>query len=760
MGELAWFYHLENPTPASWGLVPVGLSALARAGLPVLPGFVIGAGAVQRYILQPKLKQAVEKAWAEVSGVHDQVSAAHYAGLSKDIIALINKQDWPTETRPELNQFIIQVKSSLLLNADTPLRLSLTWCPTTPDHSNLLAVTGQVKSEKDFLKLWQKLLAQHFLPQALQYRVEEQGVIMPFNGSVMVQYHQIIEASGWGQCYDPEKIDGEVIYLEAFLHEQPQFGKAGTGEVYRYDRATLMPLTVEGKRHRFRYTKEGKLHQPKGRVFEGSAKVLAGAEQSQLARMIKRAQEIESLAECKIEWVLAHNQLFFSGVEYPSNPNSSNLELPVAPVLKGISANLGVIVGPVRILKTPADFAKLGMGEIAVVHQIKPDSLESLIMAGGIICEQGHASSLEAELAVRMGIPGVVGVRDAIKGLCNGQLITLDGSNGSIYLGRLKPTEAMQLKLGRSNGQVDQSITGTRLTTCLDDPLQVERDLVKNSDGIGLIRGEFLLHLVGHAPYQVIEKKREADYSEILTEILQRAAQAAYPNPVRYQFHDYWHSSELDETHPRTKRREPNGSLGYRGTHRLLQEPELLKVELKVIEKLQEEGLNNLQLVLPMVRQYEEAERMLANLHGWWEGKDSMPSVWVRCETPGLAIEAERLGELPVAGAIFDLESIAGLILGFDSGNYQVEHKVDQAATPVLEALKYAVSELRVAGKGSVLLSEDKDLAPEAVEAAVKAGLTEVCVHPSDLDTMRHLLAVSEQRMLLDHLVEEAVVSS
>ena len=63
-----------------------------------------------------------------------------------------------------------------------------------------------------------------------------------------------------------------------------------------------------------------------------------------------------------------------------------------------------------------------------------------LASAGGIVAETGGQLSHTSIIAREFGIPAVVSVRNATRLIREGQLITLDGTAGRIYLHPEKPS--------------------------------------------------------------------------------------------------------------------------------------------------------------------------------------------------------------------------------------------------------------------------------------------------------------------------------
>ncbi len=99
--------------------------------------------------------------------------------------------------------------------------------------------------------------------------------------------------------------------------------------------------------------------------------------------------------------------------------------------LTGSPASPGTVTAPARVVLDPAT-AHLEPGEILVAPSTDPGWTPLFLTAGGLVMEMGGAMSHGAVVAREYGIPAVVGVADATTRLSTGDLITVDGSAGTV----------------------------------------------------------------------------------------------------------------------------------------------------------------------------------------------------------------------------------------------------------------------------------------------------------------------------------------
>ncbi|MGZ3675896.1 MAG: PEP-utilizing enzyme, partial [Ktedonobacterales bacterium] len=100
-------------------------------------------------------------------------------------------------------------------------------------------------------------------------------------------------------------------------------------------------------------------------------------------------------------------------------------------LLQGTPASPGKVTAPARVILDPTA-ARLEPGEILVAPSTDPGWTPLFLTAGGLVMEMGGAMSHGAVVAREYGIPAVVGAPGATARITTGQLITVDGSAGSV----------------------------------------------------------------------------------------------------------------------------------------------------------------------------------------------------------------------------------------------------------------------------------------------------------------------------------------
>ena len=230
------------------------------------------------------------------------------------------------------------------------------------------------------------------------------------------------------------------------------------------------------------------------------------------------------------------------------------------PVARGLPASPGAASG---IAVFDADRAeKLGRtGEkvILVREETKPEDIHGFFASQGILTSRGGKTSHAAVVARGMGKPCVAGAegirvdvhtRQAVVGdqaFGEGAVITIDGTTGDVYLGRVPMIEAeFSDELATLLGWADEAAR-LKVMANADTPHDAERALKFGAMGIGLCRTERMFNAVERLPIvvEMIVAESTADRQTALNKLLpiQRADfvgifTAMSPRPVTIRLLD------------------------------------------------------------------------------------------------------------------------------------------------------------------------------------------------------------------------------
>jgi rifampicin phosphotransferase len=100
----------------------------------------------------------------------------------------------------------------------------------------------------------------------------------------------------------------------------------------------------------------------------------------------------------------------------------------------GHPASTGRATGPVRIVHGPQDFAAFTDGDVLVAKTTAPAWTPLFARAAAVVTDSGSLAAHASLVAREYGIPAVVGTGDATHRLLTGQIITVDGTAGTVTL--------------------------------------------------------------------------------------------------------------------------------------------------------------------------------------------------------------------------------------------------------------------------------------------------------------------------------------
>jgi pyruvate kinase len=75
-------------------------------------------------------------------------------------------------------------------------------------------------------------------------------------------------------------------------------------------------------------------------------------------------------------------------------------------------------------------------GEILVAQSTSAQHVEAIRKAAGLVVEDSSLTSHAATIGIRLGVPVLVGVKDATSVIRDGEIVTLDLQRGVVYSGR------------------------------------------------------------------------------------------------------------------------------------------------------------------------------------------------------------------------------------------------------------------------------------------------------------------------------------
>jgi phosphotransferase system enzyme I (PtsI) len=390
----------------------------------------------------------------------------------------------------------------------------------------------------------------------------------------------------------------------------------------------------------------------------------------------------------------------------------------------------------------PVDVPK-GANAILVTHDLTPSLTVQLDREAiaAIATDAGTRVSHVAILARSLGIPAVVGLRDATSRLRTGEMAILDGAAGTISVNptadeirhfnersqrEAKLTE--ELDLLRSAEPV--TLDGQRLTLRANVDFPEEADFAARSgaDGVGLMRTEFLV--VGRTTMPDEDEQFRA---------YKKVAESFHGAPVVIRTYDIGGDKLPVGGHAA----EANPFLGWRAIRMCLDEPEMFKVQLRALMRAAMFG--DVRIMLPLVVSQEEVQQARALIA---EGSSELEArgvahrkdipVGVMIETPAAAVSADSF----VGDASFfsiGTNDLTQYTLAVDRGNANLAPRFTPLHPAVLRLIQHTV-EVGDANGIEVTVCGEMASQPLTAFALIGLGVRSMSVSPRSVTLLKRLV--------------------
>ena len=113
---------------------------------------------------------------------------------------------------------------------------------------------------------------------------------------------------------------------------------------------------------------------------------------------------------------------------------SSGKKIDAGSGIKGLGANNGTVTGIARVIEDFTQIDRLQEGDILVTRFTDTGWTPKFAILSGIVTEYGGILCHAAIVSREYGIPAIVACKDAMQKIRDGQIITIDGSTGTVTI--------------------------------------------------------------------------------------------------------------------------------------------------------------------------------------------------------------------------------------------------------------------------------------------------------------------------------------
>lgn len=732
------------------------LGEMTAAGLPVPPGFILAIEAYRQFYESNELGPGI-------AGLLKDIDPDDPVALERSATAL--RQLILAGTVPDsLRGAIESAYDGLTKDKTSCRRVAVRSSATAEDTAqfsfagmfeSFLNVSGKAAVIESVKACW----ASTFSARVLFYRIK-QGFPLEMPVAVVVQRMVNSEKSGVIFTSDPATRDASRLVIEAAwgLGEAVVQG-AVTPDRHVLDKQSLSAIVTEIAQKEFLL----RWDDAKGSTIRvdltgdprAKAPVLTASEVQILGTLARRAEEHYGVPQ-DLEFAIEGADVYLT----QSRPITTLTARSVVattnaaskPLVHGLGASPGRATGTVRLLDSPTDGASMKMGEILVTRMTSPDWVPIMRRAAAIVTDAGGMTSHAAIVARELGLPCIVGAHDATRVLVTGTLVTVDGAAGTVVAGRIGQAEPAVAGVTSVNQGVSAApITGTRLYVNLAEPDRVAEVALRDVDGVGLLRAEFMmLEALEHMHPRAFLAQRSADeFVRRMAESLRAFAQAFNPRPVVYRAMDFRSNEFRNLTGGAAyEPTEANPMIGYRGCFRYTREPDLFALELRALAEVRRD-YENLHLMIPFVRTAHELKTCLALVDASPLGSDARLQRWIMAEVPSVVYRLPEYAALGITGVSIGSNDLTQLMLGVDRDSELFGADYDERDAAVLDAIHSIIAECRRLGLTCSICGQAPSVHPEYAECLVDWGIDSISVNVDAIDRTRRNIASAEQRLLL-----------
>jgi len=435
----------------------------------------------------------------------------------------------------------------------------------------------------------------------------------------------------------------------------------------------------------------------------------------------------------------------------------------------GIPVGEKIGQGKVRVILDAKKMKAFKHGEVLVTRITDPDWEPIMKMASAIVTDSGGRTSHAAIVSRELGIPAVVGSKNATTVLKTGQEVTVscsEGLLGKVYQGLLKfhvkKTNLKGLKQPKSD-----------ILMNVAEPSEAFKLSFLPAKGVGLAREELIINdYIRVHPMALVhftklkDKKMIAQieklacghrtkteyYVQELAEGVGQIAAAFYPKPVIVRLSDF-RSNEFRQLVGGVEFEpiEENPMIGWRGASRYY-DPKYrpaFDLECQALRRVHDVmGLKNIIVMVPFCRTVEEGRKVLEILYenklipksrverAYHHHKNidltkSPLHVYVMVEIPSNVILAEQFAEI-FDGFSIGSNDLTQLTLGIDrdAGTLNVAGTSNEKNEAVKWLISRAIHVAHKTGTKIGICGQAPSDFPDFAEFLVKEGIDSISLNP------------------------------
>jgi pyruvate, water dikinase len=690
-----WFSELNKDSGSVAGGKGANLAEIYNLKIPVPAGFVVTAQSYDYFLKKADLREKIN----EILKGLDYEDTEKLNQATKEVRDLILKAKVPKEMEEEIieNYEILDVDDSkkskgsksaldILKNSAEPIFVAVRSSATAEDLADA-SFAGQqdsfvnIKGNTELILHIKKCFASLFTARATYYRNKKGFEHDKVSLAVVVQKMVDSDKSGVMFSKDPaHKNDNTIIEAVWGLGEGIVSGAITPDKYVVSSDMEITDKKIANKKIAITRDSGGNKEVVKLREEKSKHQVLKNYEITKLAEMAqkledhyKKPQDIEFAIEGEEISIVQTRPI----TTIDGRVEKRGEEIKGEAILQGLGASPGIASGKIKIIKDLADLKKIIKGDVLVTTMTNPDMVVSMQKSAAIVTDEGGLTAHAAIVSREMGIPAVVGTQEATTKLKEGEIITVDGSSGKVYKGKVAETQKKEVLPVTAE-------TKTKLKVIVDLPSFAERASKSKIQKVGLTRVEGIIAESGKHPLYFLKRKEIQDYEEIIFKGIHDIAE--YFDEMWIRTSDI-RTDEFQNLEGAPKEIEANPMLGMHGIRFGIKHPEILKAELRAMKRVAQKG-KKMGILMPQVISLEDLQTVKKFLK---EIEFNDAKVGIMIETPAAVQLIKDFCEDGIDFISFGTNDLTQYMLAVDRGNEEVQHLFNELNPAVLYQLGFVI---------------------------------------------------------------------
>ncbi len=694
---VVWLSEISKTDVPIAGGKGANLGEMYNSKFPVPPAFIVTTSAHHYFMEATGLKEKINHLLSKID-IEDTKTLDQ---KTKEIRELVKETKMPDDLKNEIleayetfNVDLSGIEGSpdalaIMRTAREPVFVAVRSSATAEDLKEA-SFAGQqdsfinVKGKDELIEKVKAVFASAFTARAVYYRLKK-GFDAYVAIAAVVQ--RMINSDKSGVMFSIDPVKQEHILIEAVFGQGEGIvsGRIKPDSYVVSKDLDIVSETVADKkiaivRDSSGITKTVTLNEEKSKQ-----KVLRTAEVKELAEYALKLQDHYKHPQ-DIEFALENGEIFIVQTRAITTlvDKRGDAELEGKILTSGLAASPGIGSGPVRIIRLMEDLDKIKQGDVLVTQMTNPDMVVSMQKAIAIVTDEGGVTAHAAIVSREMGIPAVVGTENATSILEDGQIITVDGSNGKVYLGKAENKKAEVLPVVE---------TKTKIKVLVDLPQFAERAAKTKAAGVGLVRIEGIIAMNGKHPLYYEDNEKLDEYKEMLKTGFEKIAENFIGKEIWIRTSDI-RTDEYSNLEGAPKEIERNPMLGLHGIRFSLKHPKILRAELLAVKELADKG-HKFGIMFPQIISLEEVKAVKVYLQELEIIGDPNIKWGIMVETPAAAVVIKEICQQGINFISFGTNDLTQYTLAIDRGNDLVQYLYNEMSWAVLKQLSRVIRECK-----------------------------------------------------------------